>query len=118
MSLPHVQVTLNATGTGEVLVDGEKLPGVIGVQITGHAGGVPQVAVTLRPDQVVTDLPESGVTVVQAGGGATPFADGLNPARLEALALETMAQMSDCTTGEAFAAALVQLAAEYDQARG
>lgn len=114
MPLPHVQVTLNADGTGEVLIDGTKVPGIVGVQIVGQAGGMPKVAVTLRPDQVVTDLPESGVTIVQAGGGAAGFAAALNPARLQALALEHLERDPDCTHGEAYAAAVAALAGEHD----
>lgn len=116
MPLPTVQVTMRADGTGEVLVDGEKLPGVIGVQLAGQAGSVPRVAITLRPDQVTADLAEAGVTVMAAGGGASAFAQGLNPARLEGLSLEYLEQ-HDGTTGEAFAAAVARLAADWDDAR-
>lgn len=116
MALPHVHVTLNADGTGEVLVNGEKLPGVLAVEVRGGAGHVPQVLVTLRPTEMIADLPEGTVTVVQSGPTAADFADQLSPARLEGLALEHL-ELHDGTNGEAFAAAVTQMADEYTQAR-
>jgi len=118
MPLPHVQVSLSADGTGEVLVDGVKLPGVLGVQIVGAARDVPHVAVTIRPGTVVADLPEAGVQLLQAGPTAAGFAEQLNPARLEALALKALDGDDDLTQGEAFAAAVARMADEYAQTRG
>lgn len=119
MPLPHVRVTLNADGTGEVLVDDVKLPGVLGVQVVGAAGDVPRVAVTIRPGTVIADLPEAGVQFVQTGPSASGFAGQLNPVRLEGLALEHMERSGEeMTTGEAFAAAVAELAAKYGHAGG
>lgn len=116
MSLPSVRVTLNADGTGEIWVDDRKLSGVIGVQVHGAAGEVPAVTVTVRPGQLTADLPETGVQLLQAGGGAAEFVERLNPARLEGLALEYL-EMHDGTQGEAFAAAVTRMAAEFEAAR-
>lgn len=111
MALPSVRAVLNADGTGEVWVDDVKLPGVLAVVVSGSAGQVPQVQVTLRPGQVVTDLPETGVQLLRAGPSATEFADRLNPVLLEQRALE---HIEVNTQGEAFAAAVRDQAAMFD----
>lgn len=119
MPLPHVQALLRADGTGDIFVNEVRLPGVVGMQITAHAGGVPHVAVTLRPDQVLAELPDADVQLVQAGPTAVDFAAQLNPGRLDELALAQMeASNEDLTMAEAFAAAITQMADEFAQARG
>lgn len=111
MPLPGVRVTLNADGTGEVWLNDKLLPGVIAVHIDGAARGVPQVQITLRPDQVVANLPETGVQILRAGASAAEFADRLDPRRLEHDALQ---HLDDATQGEAFAAAVAAQAADFD----
>ncbi len=111
MTLPEVRVVLNADGTGEVWVNGVKLPGVIAIQVSGAVREVPQVFVTLRPGQVVTNLPESGVQLFTAGPTATEFAARLDPRRLERDALD---RIEDGTQGEAFAAAVAVQATDFD----
>ena len=113
MALHHVEVVLRADSTGEVLIDGVKLRGATAVQITGAVRERPQVQITLVPDRVTADLPDTDVTVLRPGGAAE-FADALNPARLQGLALQHMDHDPDATHGEAYAAALAVMAAEFE----
>lgn len=115
MTLPKVHVELTADGRGEVWLNDQKLPAVLAVHIYGAAGEVPRVVVTVRPGELTVDLPETGVHLLGAGPGLAEFADQLNPARLEGLALEHQ-EMHDGTQGEAFAAAVTRLAAEFQAA--
>lgn len=113
MALLDVQVTLLPGDNGEVLIDGEKLPGVTAVHVTGSVRNNPHVTITLAPNRVLARLPETAVTVLRPGGAAE-FADGLNPARLQAIALEYLDANPDMTHGEAFAQAVVYLAGESE----
>lgn len=113
MPLPKIRVVLSADGTSEVWLNDEKLPAVLAVHVSGAAGEMPRVVVTIRPGELTADLPETGVTVPRDGPGATAFAGQLNPARLEGLALQHL-ELHDGTTGEAFAAAAALMAAEFD----
>lgn len=117
MPLPRVVIRAAAGDAPLVTVDGVTLPGVRSTQIHVAQDRAPQVALVLAADAVDAELP-AGVTVMRQGGGAGEFADGLNPARLQTLALQVLDHDPDVTQGEAFAAALVQLAEEWDATRG
>lgn len=110
--LPRVSVQAALGEPPTVTVDGNPVPGVRSVQVTVSKDAIPQVALVLAADTVDVELP-AGVSVLRAGGSLADFADALNPARLEALALAAHEQ-ADLTQGEAFAAAVAQLAAEHD----
>jgi hypothetical protein len=116
MPLPKVHVKLTADGNGEVWLNDQKIPAVIAVDISGAVREQPTVTVTVIPGEVTVDLPETGVQLIGAGPSLADFVERLNPARLEALALE--GGTLDVTAGEAFAAAVAQLAAEFEQATG
>jgi hypothetical protein len=114
MSLPKVHVMLTADGRGEVWINDQKVPAVLAVQVTGAAGDMPQVVLTVRPGELTMDLPETGVQLLHAGPTASDFADKLDPRRLERDALE---RIDEATQGEAFAAAVLVQAGEFDDCR-
>jgi len=114
MSLPTVHITATPGEAPTVTVNGAAISGVRTAQIGVGADQMPQVIVTLTAGQVELDLPAQ-VGVLRAGPAASNFAQGVNPARLEGLALEHL-ELHDGTQGEAFAAALAQMAAEFDEA--
>lgn len=115
MPLPVVTITAGPGDAPAVTVDGTAVPGVRSAQIVVSADHLPQVVLSLAAERVELDLP-AGVAVLRAGPGAAEFADQLNPARLEGLALEHL-ELHDGTQGEAFAAAAALMAAEFDAAR-
>lgn len=114
MPLPTVRITGVPGEPPVVTVNGAQIDGVRTAQIAVAADHMPQVIVTIAAWAVDCELP-AGVAVLQAAGGATNFAQGINPARLEGLALEHM-ELHDGTQGEAFAAAAALMAAEFDDA--
>lgn len=116
MSLPKVSVQAHPGEPPVVTVGGSPIAGVRSAQITVSADHVPQVSLVLTAAAVDVELP-AGVTVLRAGPGATEFAEQLNPARLEGLALQHM-EMTDGTTGEAFTAAARVMADEFEAAHG
>jgi hypothetical protein len=116
MPLPAVGIAMHSPGDPPtVTVGGVLVAGVRSVQVTAAQDHLPQVSLVLTAASVDVQLP-AGVTVLQTGPGVTDFAEQLNPARLEGLALARMDE-TDATTGEAFAAAVAQMADEYAQAR-
>lgn len=114
VTLPKVHVKLTADGMSEVWLNDEKVPAVLSVHISGAAGEVPRVTMTVRPGELTADLPETGVQLLRAGPSATEFAASLSPARLERDALE---RIDEATQGEAFAAAVAVQAALFDDRR-
>lgn len=116
MPLPTVRVTAVPGEPPTVTVNGAAIDGVRTVQVGVAADQMPQVIVTIAAWAVECDLPAQ-VGVLRRGPAATTFADGVNPARLEGLALEHL-ELHDGTQGEAFAAAILQMAAEFDRVHG
>jgi hypothetical protein len=116
MALPTVRVTAVPGEPPTVTVNGAAIDGVRKAQIGVAADQMPQVVVTIAAWAVECELP-AGVAVLHSGPAASNFAQGLNPARLEGLALQHL-DAHDGTNGEAFAAAAAQMAAEFDQAHG
>lgn len=116
--LPSVRVHATADGRGELWLNDQKIPAVLAVQVHAAAGEVPTVTVTVRPGELTVDLPETGVQLLRGGASAVEFADRLNPARLEGLALEHLEQDPDATQGEAWSRAVAQAAGEFDRAHG
>lgn len=113
MSLPRVHVKLSADGQPpEVWINDERVPSVLGVNVSGGAGDLPRVTMTVRPGELEIDTPQAGVQVLRTGPTATEFAAALSPARLEA---DALARLDDAATqGEAFAAAVAVQAAAFD----
>jgi hypothetical protein len=116
MSLPTVKVTATPGEPPTVTVNGAAIDGVRTAQIGVGADQMPQVLVSIAAWAVECELPAQ-VGVLRRGPGAGTFADGVSPARLEGLALEHL-ELHDGTQGEAFAAAVAQMAAEFDRAHG
>lgn len=116
MPLPTVKVTAVPGEPPVVTVNGAAIDGVRTAQLAVGADQMPQVLVTIAAWAIECDLPAQ-VGVLRRGPGAASFADSMNPARLEGLALEHL-ELHDGTNGEAFAAAVAQMAAEFDQAHG
>lgn len=111
--MPPARIAVTAA-PGEppsVTVNGLPMPAVQQVQVTATAVGVPQVSLVLAAAQVDLDL-DGQVTVLRAGPTATEFADRLDPSRLERDALSALDD--DLTQGEAFAAAVVAQAVDFD----
>ena len=109
--LPTVSVQAAAGEPPTVTVNGSPVAGVRSAQVTVTQDGIPQVSILLHAAVVDVELP-AGVSVLQAGPSAAEFAEQLNPARLEGLALQQQ-EAADLSMGESFANAVAQLAAEF-----
>lgn len=116
MPLPTVFLGAVPGEAPKVFVNGARIDGVRSVSVGVAADQMPQVIVTLTAGKVECELPAQ-VGVLRRGPAASSFADGVNPARLEGLALEHL-ELHDGTQGEAFAAAVVAMAAEFDRVHG
>lgn len=113
--LPRVSVQAAPGEAPVVTVDGSPVAGVRSAQVTVGADHVPQVTLVLHAAEVDVELP-AGVTVLRAGTSPAEFAERINPAHLEGLALGYLEHDPDCTQGEAWARAVQQAAAEHDHA--
>lgn len=109
--LPRVSVVAQPGAAPRVSINGVELPAVRSAQVTSTVDGIPQVSVVFTAARVDLDV-DAQVTVVTAGGGATAFAERLDPQRLENDALLHLED--DLTQGEAFTAAVRAQASDWD----